>query len=321
MPQNIATHLPFPTRISQDVDRAEAGILRWPRSFGLFAGADAERRHMQGGFPELAGRFHPSATGCELDLGVDQQSWFFLFDDRFDGPVGQDPVRAKELTDTVIDVLSAPSRRRPAEPFAAAFADLWERSRAGMAESWCSRAAGNWRSYLAGHVTEAANRDHHARPSAADHLALRRDTCGVPPILDLAERLGHFEVPERAYRCPLVTELRLIAAEVVGLDNEMFSLEKEEAIGDNNLVLILAQEAHCSRAEAIDRICDLIRERTGRFVALERRLPRLCDELGLDEAERSALRRYQLDAVRTIMRGAHDWQRNCARYTSSYLGV
>jgi pentalenene synthase len=321
MPQGIATHIPFPSRISPDAERAQAVFLAWPRAFGLLTSADAEQRHLQGNYPELAARFHPAATGDDLDLGVDQQSWFFLFDDQFDDARGRDPEWVRQLTDPVIDVLTSPRDAAPpdATPLVAAFADLWARSRERMSPSWCARAAQNWRRYLAGHVTEAVNRGQNARPSFASHLLLRQDTCGVPPILDIAERIGHFEVTERAYASPLVTELRLIAAEVVVLDNEIISLEKEEAVGDNNLVLITEHESACSRSAAIERICGLIRERTERFVALECLLPVLCDGIALDRPERAALQRYLTDALLPVMRGAHDWQQHCIRYTPAYM--
>jgi pentalenene synthase len=320
MPQGIATHIPFPSRISPDAERAQIGFLAWPRAFGLLAGPEAEQRHRQGSYPELAARFHPSATGDDLDLGVDQQSWFFIFDDQFDDARGRDPEWVRRLVDPVINVLtSAQATGVPAAPLVAAFADLWTRSRDGMSPSWCERAAGNWRRYLAGHVTEAVNRGQGARPSFASHLLLRRDTCGVPPILDIAERLGHFELSERVYAGPVVTELRLIAAEVVVLDNEIISLEKEEAVGDNNLVLITERDSGCSRAAAIERIGGLIRERTERFLALEHQVPALGEDLRLDQPERTALRRYLADALRPVMRGAHDWQQHCTRYTPGYL--
>ena len=322
MPQGIATHIPFPSRISPDAERAGAGFLAWPRAFGLLSSADAERRHIQGSYPELAARFHPAATGGDLDLGVDQQSWFFIFDDQFDDARGREPELARQLVEPVIDVLTSPRDLAPRDtaPLVAAFADLWARSRQGMSSSWCARTAGNWHRYLAGHVTEAVNRGLDARPSFASHLLLRRDTCGVPPILDIAERLGHFELSEWVYASPLVTELRVIAAEVVVLDNEIFSLEKEEAAGDNNLVLIAERDSGCSRSAAIDHVCGLIRERTERFVALEHLVPPLCDDLRLDRHERTALRCYLADALRPVMRGAHDWQQHCTRYTPAYLG-
>lgn len=187
--------------------------------------------------------------------------------------------------------------------------------------TWRARAAQNWRAYLSAYVSEAANRYQPTGLSLADQLALRKDTIGVGHILDLAERLGHFEVPEQAYRGPLMTAMRRIAAEVVALDNDIVSAEKEEATGDCNLLLYLEHGGRCSRRQAIDTICKMVRERTKRFLALEHEFPSLCGSLDLDETGRAAIRRYQADALRAVMRGAYDWQRNSSRYTTSYLSL
>lgn len=323
MPQGVELHIPFPSRVSPDCDRAQVGHLEWARSFGIFPTEQAESRHVQGGYVELAGRLHPSATGINLDLGVDHLSWFFIFDDQFDvdGPYGRDPVRAKQLTDAVADVLCGLPDVYPinSASIVAAFADLWRRSCEGMSMTWRTRAAQNWRAYLSAYVTEAANRCRPAGLSLADQLALRKNTIGVGHILDLAERLGHFEVPEQAYRGPLMTTMRRIAAEVVALDNDIVSAEKEEATGDCNLLLYIERESRCSRAQAIDTVCKMVHERTERFLALEHEFPSLCDSLDLDETGRAAIRRYQADALRAVMRGAYDWQRKSGRYTTSYL--
>lgn len=63
----------------------------------------------------------------------------------------------------------------------------------------------------------------------------------------------------------------------------------------------------------------MIGKRTECFLALERRLPQLCDSLGLDETQRSALHRYHTDALRPVMLGAYDWDQRSGRYSASYI--
>ncbi|MEV5650246.1 hypothetical protein AB0L57_18520 [Nocardia sp. NPDC052254] len=323
MPQGIASHIPFPQRISVDVGRARAKHLDWPTSFGLLPDQRARERHLQGAYAELAGRFHPAVTGADLDLGVDQMSWFFLFDDLFDGTPGRSVEHARALTTATIAVLDRPIGAVDATdpPVVAAFADLWDRSRAGMSPAWCRRAATNWRNYIAGHVDEAANRAPGTWPTFADQLTLRQETSGTYPIIDIAERLGHYEIPDRAFAAPTLTRLRTLAAEVVVLDNEIISVEKEAAIGDRNLVLTVEQQRDLGRTAAIDVVLDMIRERSEQFLLLESRLDQMCETLELTEAEHAAVMRYQTDAVRTVMRGAHDWQQTSLRYGEGYLAV
>ncbi len=320
VPQGVVTYIPFATRISPDVDRAAAQQLRWPRYYGLLPDEASEQRHLQSRYAELAGRFYPTASGDELDLGVDQMSWFFIFDDQFDGVWGQSASWAKRLTSAVNQALQAPADLGLTHPLplVRAFADLWIRSCDGMSADWRIRATANWRAYLDGHVTEAIYRSRAFDPSQAEHLVVRSHTAGAQPILDLAERLGYYEAPARLHDSAMMTTMRLIASEIVVLDNDIVSVEKEEAVGDDNLVLHIEREMGCTRDGAIDVICGMIRERAERFLDLEERLPWLGSYLALNPAERHALERFRTDALHTVMRGAHDWQQRSHRYASPH---
>lgn len=302
------------------MSRASERHLAWPRSFGLLPTLEAERRHIQGRYPDLAGRFHPTARGAELDLAIDQMSWFFIFDDQFDGKRGRHPGHARELIDAVLAVLGGTRDlvRTSTTELVSSFADLWARSRVGMSDSWSVRAADSWRRYLEGHVVEARDRTG-VPPGMDEQLAVRRETSGVYPILDLAERIGGYEVPEPAVDSPFLRALRDLAAEVVVFDNEIISLEKEEALGDNNLVLTYERAHGCSRSESISAVTALLAQRTEHLLALEAELPDFCAGLALDRAGTKAVHRYQYDAIRTVMRGAHDWQQGSDRYSSAYL--
>ncbi|MGW4383451.1 hypothetical protein [Kitasatospora sp. NPDC004531] len=118
MPQDIPMHIPFPARVNPDAARVADEEMRWLLRFGLLRSPEAVRRHRNGDYTDLGVRFHPAATGEGLDLAIEQQSWFFLFDDQFDGPRGDDPVQAQALIDGVQDVLRHPDGRpdRPPPP-------------------------------------------------------------------------------------------------------------------------------------------------------------------------------------------------------------
>ncbi|MCM2393687.1 terpene synthase family protein [Streptomyces albipurpureus] len=314
MPRGIDLHIPFPRRISRDVDRARDQHLHWPRSHGLLEGEEVVRRHAGARYAELAARFYPDAVGEELDLGVDLMSWFFLFDDTFDGPDGEDPARAGLLVESVTQVLRRPAT--PADPPAVrAFSDLWRRSCDGMSPQWRQRAAEHWRTYLSGYVLEANHRQLGLMPTVEEHLLLRRETIGVYPTVDLAERIGGFEVPEHVYADGRLTAMRHIAAEVDTIHNDLCSVEKEEARGEiHNLLLILERQG-CTRAEAVEEMRRMIRSRTERFLVLETGLTGLCDSFRLTEARRVSVHRFA-DALRAVMRGDYDWAEQSGRYAT-----
>ncbi|MFE4513570.1 pentalenene synthase [Kitasatospora sp. NPDC056783] len=323
MPQDTPMHIPFPARVNPDAARVADEEMRWLLDFGLLRSPEAVRRHRNGGYTELGVRFHPAATGEGLDLAIEQQSWFFLFDDQFDGPRGDDPVQAQALVDAVRDVLRHPAEQpdgRPRAPIVAAFADVWARSRHGMSDRWRSRAERHWHQYLESYVAEARRRSRDEPPTEADYLPERRRSIGVQPTLDMAERAGHYEVPQRAFTSAPVAAMRRLVADFVILDNDLVSLEKEEARGDpHNLVLVLRRERGLSRDAAIEEVGRMRADRVEEFTALEERLPRECDRLELTAVERDLLDRYRHDALRSLVRGVHDWAQQAGRYTAAHI--
>ncbi len=320
MPQDVDFSMPLPSRRSPDCERARADQLIWPRTLGLITTEAAAQRHRKGGYADLAAAFYPSATGPDLDLGVDLMSWFFLFDDLFDGPRGEDPQETKKLTDAVAAALDGPLPDS-APPIAHGFADVWRRTCEGMSAAWCRRSARHWRAYFSGYVDEAVSR-HHNTPytSAAEYLALRRHTIGVQPTVDLAERTGRFEVPHRIFDSAVMYAMLQIAVDTNLLLNDIASLEKEEARGEqNNMVLILAREHGWSRGRSIAYMQDGVRTRLEQFLLLEACLPKVYDTFDLDPQERESAEAYRLDAVRSVIRGSYDWHRSSGRYAADFV--
>lgn len=319
MPQDVDFHMPLPSRRSPDHARAAADQLNWLRSQGLINTEAAAERQLRGAYADLAARFYPHATGTDLDLGVDLMSWFFLFDDLFDGPRGENPEEANKLTDAVAAALDGPLPDS-APIIAHGFADIWRRSREGMSPSWCARSARHWRSYFAGNVDEATSRFWNTPyDSAAQYLTVRRQTIGVQPTVDMAERSGHFEVPQRVFDSAVLSAMLQIAIDTNLIFNDIASLEKEEARGEqNNMVVILQREHGWSRSRSIAHLQDEVRARLSQFLLLESCLPKVCDIYGLDAAEREAVERYRTDAVRPVIRGSYDWHHSSGRYDAKY---
>ncbi|MGV9877990.1 pentalenene synthase [Streptomyces sp. NPDC003006] len=319
MPQDIDFSIPLPMRRSPDHARAEAEHIAWPRSFGLINTEAAAERHRKGGYADLASRFYPSTSGPDLDLGVDLMSWFFLFDDLFDGPRGEDPRQTRQLTDAVAAALDGPLPES-APLIAHGFADIWRRSRRGMSKEWCARSAQHWRNYFQGYVDEASGRfDDTPCDSAREYLNMRRHTIGVQPTVDLAEATGHFEVPHRVFDSAVMSAMLRIAVDVNLMLNDIASLEKEEARGElNNMVFILMREHGWPRSRSIAYMQDQVRVRLEEFLLLESALPKVCDAFSLTSHEREAVERYRLDAVRPVIRGSYDWHRSSGRYDAEF---
>ncbi len=304
--------LPFPRRTSPDFPAARDRHLAWPRSFGFLA-TDAERdHHLKGQFPLIAAMFYPNATGSELDIGVDQQSWYFLFDDALDEQWGGSPERVRHLVGLVQEGVTGQASPLP---LAAAFADMRRRSCHGMPEDWIRRSAAHWSSYLAHHVHEARSRQSGAPMPLSTYLRVRRHTIGVAPVVDLAERLSSCVLPDHLYALPHLSVMREMTKTFVICDNDIVSLEKDAAQGEqNNLVLCLEREHGLSRPEALDRAVRRRGEALELFTGAHRALLDSTATGHLDPAERDLLQRYCTEALQTTVRGAHDWHHASTRY-------
>lgn len=114
MPQDIEFRLPFPLSVSPDLEGARQRNLGWVRRMGLVGEGRSLEWFASWDMPLLAARGFPYATGPALDLCADAMAFFFVFDDQFDGPLGQDPARAAAVSQQLIDILhgSTPGRQR-----------------------------------------------------------------------------------------------------------------------------------------------------------------------------------------------------------------
>ncbi|MEU9083522.1 terpene synthase family protein [Streptomyces sp. NPDC048357] len=72
-------------------------------------------------------------------------------------------------------------------------------------------------------------------------------------FLHLAEYVHGIELPGEARDLPALAQARAYASEWIGLYNDVFSAQKEEAVGYGfNVVLVIRDQRGCSQQEAID---------------------------------------------------------------------
>ena len=321
--RNIELHIPFPSHAETDVDGARARNLDWMKAQGLLPTKESEDRYLSWRLAELSCRFHPTATGDDLDLGVDTHGFFFLFDDQFDGPIGEDPAKAevvcREMVEVASDDATAPARAR--SPLARAWLDAWRRSVTGMSPGWRARARHDWKVYFMAYKAEARNRHRRAVPDLDRYIRGRREAIGVAPTLNLAERCGRFEVSPFLSTTRYIQEMRDISADVVTFANDLFSVDKEEAAGDfHNYILILMHHRRCTRQQAIEQLGRATRDRTRRFLQLGAQLDSFCSTLDVAEEQRRTARLF-VRAAQACMRGNYDWSMVSRRYTEGVSRV
>ncbi|MEU4115530.1 pentalenene synthase [Kitasatospora sp. NPDC028055] len=335
MPQDVEFTVPLESRVSPDLPRARRHHLAWVRESGLLRDEEALRRYECLRVADSAAYGFPYAAGADLDLCFDLLGWLFLLDDHLDHhtdarpgargdnhPAARPAARprasaaartedAVALCQQLVDHLRYGTRPGAgAAPVVAAFADCWQRMSHGMSQEWRRRTAHDWVDYLAGWPTKIADRIPGALPDPAAHLRARRRTIGLRPLLALAERTGHYEVPLPAWCSSHLEGMRIAACDAIIAMNEVHALERDEASGRPNLVLSLMHHQGRARPEALREVGDTARRSVETFLQLHACLPQLERDLGGRVPE---LARYA-DAHAAWIRGYHDWGRTAPCY-------
>ncbi|MFJ5809705.1 terpene cyclase [Streptomyces sp. NPDC093093] len=317
MPQDITFDLPFPLALSPDLPGARQRNLAWVRRFGLVGAGRSLQWYTSWDMPRLAAHGMPYARGAALDLCTDAMAFFFVFDDQFDGPLGRDPARVAAVCQDLIDIVHGAPAGPGADACSRAFSDIWTRCRHGAHPGWVARSAHEWEYYFATQAHESIGRTRGTPGDLETYLQVRRGIAGTAVPLSLGERAAGLGVPAAAFHSPQLRLMRDIAVDVSMMCNDVYSLEKEEARGDvNNLVLVIEHADGATREEAVAAAREEVARRTRRFAELAAEVPCVCAQLGLTARETADVRAYA-DGMASWMSGYHAWQTRTRRYTAA----
>lgn len=325
--RTAAVRIPFAARLNQHAERARQHTLQWAQGMGLLSGGAAAAEYDALRLERLMAYFYPDASAADLEVATDFNAWFFIFDDQFDGSLGSrpEPVRrmaadlAAALAPSAGDALHAAQAGDPgdAAPLVRSFRDIWLRATDGAPAHWRRRFRAHWQTYLAAHEAEARHRTAERLPDLDAFLEVRRETIGVRPCLDYAERCGGYALPDDLYGWPELREMREITGEVVIFVNDIVSLGKELAAGDvNNSVVVHRAHRGCTVEESVGHVAALANARTARFTRLAAALPAALADRGVPQEAREHVAHY-VDGMRHLMAGNLTWSLATARYDAA----
>ncbi|MGC4972627.1 terpene synthase family protein [Streptomyces sp. DT199] len=99
------------------------------------------------------------------------------------------------------------------------------------------------------------------------------------------------------------------------------SFEREKRRGDgHNLIAVLRRERGCSRQEATDEAYRMTIGCLDEYLGLQERVPEMCDELGLGEAERDRVR-MGVEAIQHWINGTYEWALTTGRHAAATEGA
>ncbi|MCA2211698.1 terpene synthase family protein [Jidongwangia harbinensis] len=303
----------FPFAVNPHADRARAHLGEWVRRTGLVLRPSALTRFRHADFGGFAAMVHPSADADRLDLVADWFAWLFLVDDQLDdGADGRAPDRLRAVVEQLVGVLDGARPPARSAPVAAALADLWHRTSTGASGRWRRLFAGHLRSCLVTAATwEAGNRRDGVVPGERDYIENRRHTGAIYVCMDLIDIVEDLDVPDAVYDSVWFRAALDAACDVVCWTNDVYSLEKEHALGEfHNLVSVIEHHHRTTPEEAVARVCAAIETRTTEFLSAEAEL-----------RDRFARQAHVIDrytaGMRSWMRGNVDWSSRTPRYRNS----
>ncbi|MGA4542507.1 terpene synthase family protein [Uniformispora flossi] len=315
MPQDVHFSIPFPSRISPDLDRARVRNLDWTWNHGLVRGEAGLREYASWDLAQAAARTYPYATGDDLDMLINWFGFAFLFDDQFDAS-GDKPAQVSAVAREMIAIPFRPAGTPPEIvcPVTLAWVEIWPQMSEGMSLTWQNRFASNWARFMAAAVCEIHLASHRQIMDLAGYSALRQHTVGLQHSLDAIERIGRFEVPPQVQAHPVMAALRHTTTDCIAYMNDVHSLDREEGRGDqHNLVTVLQAELACDRAAALEAAIEITYEKLHEVVELIDRIPAMCDELQLTDEDRESVDRA-VEGCANWIRGNYEWGLNSGRY-------
>lgn len=287
----------------------EQAALAWARHHGLLAGAAVERRVRAVRIGQLIGLVYPHLAADALLLLMQWTLWGFVWDDLCGAPpLGNDPQRLDAAQQRLLAVLRGAQPHSDEPPTVHALADLRQRWLRYATPAQLDPYIRSVEQHFAACLWEATNRSAGRTPDLHAYLTMRPFSSGVYTYTEAFGLLEGLPWPEELRCDPQVQRLTLLANNVVCWINDLLSLPKELASGEqHNLVVILQQSQGLSLSSALAQVEARYYQDLAAYQALEACLPRCHGEL-----ERALMTYTQV--LRGWMAGSLQWSYASGRY-------
>ncbi|KAJ7627810.1 isoprenoid synthase domain-containing protein [Mycena polygramma] len=223
-------------------------------------------------FGRLASLAYPHASKEHLRVGCDLMNVFFIIDEYTD--VENVPM-VREMIDIVIDALEHPHKKRPEGEvvLGEVVRRFWELTLKSATPNVARHFLDAFNDYLESVVEQAEDRESDTPLTVDGYLKMRRRNIGIRPSFMPAE-LG-LTLPDEVFYHPVVQELQYLIAELVFLDNDMVSYNKEQATGNSchNILTVAMREFNIDLQAALGWLYEHHAQVQVRFFGALERVP------------------------------------------------
>ncbi|KAM5541550.1 hypothetical protein V8D89_004740 [Ganoderma adspersum] len=247
---------PFPRRINPHYDEVSKESADWIRSF-------------QKAFDRclVAALVFPTQGRERYRSACDLMNLFFVIDEHTDV---LDEASVQALADISMDALLNPTKPWPdgETVIGEMTRQFWSRTIRHATPISRARFEWSWSLYMASVVEQARDREGQRARTIEEYTAVRRLTIGAEPCYALAEL--ELSLPQEAYDHPLIKQLRTDITDMLTLDNDLTSYNKEQASGDDlhNIVTIAMHENNQGLHEALEWLVLRHKERMEHALAI-----------------------------------------------------
>ncbi|MDN3297261.1 multidrug MFS transporter [Streptomyces ficellus] len=231
-------------------------------------------------YTDLVAGYYLGASNELLSAIADFSAWFFAWDDRHDRDVVHGRLGAwRKLCAALHAVLDDPDHHREhADPLVSALADCLIRVRSHVADTWSLRFTGHFHPVVDAYDREFHNRAHHAVPTVAQYVELRRLTFAHELWIDLLEPTAGSELPAYLRDDAAFRRAAMATQDFAAWYNDLCSLPKELA-GDevHNLAISLICHEGMSPGQAAAEVHRRVSECVETFLETEPAVMALAD--------------------------------------------
>ncbi|MDX8032861.1 germacradienol/geosmin synthase [Lentzea sp. BCCO 10_0856] len=325
-PYEVPFHFPFPLTLSPHLDQAREEVIAWGREMGLHSeGIWDEAKHRGFDLPLCSAGLDPDATPFELFVSGAWLTWGTYADDVYPWVFGRlrdlAGLKAQTIRLKQCMPLDLVPQLVPANATERALADLWLKTAAPMPAHFRATFRETLDAMLDAWVWEVVNIQQNRVPDPVDYLEMRRSTFGSELTTSLSRFSHSTTVPPEIWGTRVVQTMERSAMDYCCMLNDVTSYLKEiQYEGEvHNMVRVIESFLGVSQSRAFEITYKLMDARLAQFVkSADTDLPKLCDDLSLDDATRVSLSRYA-DELKDWIVGIVNWHKETSRYGEEEL--
>lgn len=300
-------YCPFDPAVHPAAAQVHTESVAWARAMGLARDDQHVQALHKAKVGWLVGRAFPVADDLPaLQIAADWTTLFCLIDNHIESIRG--PALSHVYLKGLLHVFRDGAPPLIADPFAQAFRDLRERMIDVGVPAWIDRFSEQLERLFRAFVDEAKYRVLEAVPELIKYRKMREVSVGLYFGFRLGELTDGIRLPLMVRDHPTVRSLESKAAYIVGLANDIYTVEKELAKGEvNNMVFVLMHEESLDFEGALARAVELHDAETREYTELVASLPSFTPELD------GELKRY-VEVLSSMISGHRTWATETARY-------